>query len=163
MAIPYRPLHNSDASSLSNSALYQSLSPAHFRLLRLEGFTVQGVLECFFQCTPLSDPGEYSATSYTWNETEHIWYGDHDPSPKPIWVDGTLVKVSDKVANILCLALQVCESSQPAEDFLTSSRPIDDSSGSILLASINPTLQRRANKWLRWARFTVGPEMFYVS
>ena len=91
------------------ASVYKPLHREEFRLLQLEGYDSFGLLRCSLGHTPFREDAiaPYAAISYTWNEAEKLWYGDYDTSPKPIRINGVAVLVSDKVANIICLAEQV--------------------------------------------------------
>lgn len=104
--LPYRPRCRWDAPPLSGGIDYQVLTGNQFRVLSLDGLTSQGALKCSLRTTSHSEVPTYTAISYTWNESDKIWYGESSTAPKPIWIDAKLIQVPDKVANILYLALQ---------------------------------------------------------
>jgi len=105
--LPYNPRCPWEAPGLPESMIYEDLDIGQFRVLRLNGYTDQGVLKCSLRGAFHETVSKYSAISYTWNETERVWYGKYNASPKPIWINDKLVQVVDKVANILCIAMQV--------------------------------------------------------
>ena len=107
--IPYRPRVHCGSQLPNLESIYSPLGEHDFRLLKLLGYDEYGILRCSLLHAQLGDDATppYSAISYTWNEAEKLWYGDYDTSPKPVRINGTAVLVSDKVANIACLAQQV--------------------------------------------------------
>jgi hypothetical protein len=106
--LPYQPKlqHAENVSELNT--IYRPVTVGEFRLLKVESCDSQGCLVTSLRCQPLQSPPPYVAISYTWNEKDRLWYGEYDSHPKPIRINGALVLVPDKVANILGLALRVC-------------------------------------------------------
>jgi hypothetical protein len=107
--MPYCPRGRFQSQLPILGCIYRTLAPEEFRLLQVHGYDKFGILQCSLRHVLFKQDtvAPYSAISYTWNESEKLWYGDYDASPKPVRIDGVAVLVSDKVANIICLALQV--------------------------------------------------------
>lgn len=110
--MPYLPRVAYEPALLAT--VYEPLEPGEMRLLQLYGHDEQGVLLCTLSHVSLDrsiagedDEGTYTAISYTWNIHDRIWYGVYSTEPKPVFIDGKLVLISDKVANILSLMCQV--------------------------------------------------------
>ena len=128
--MPYRPPPYQDTTSLTN--IYSDLETDEIRLLNLDGYGPDGMLECSLRHIKLyapyhttftkealyerddqirTSPGSqvlnYCAVSYTWEEEENIWYGENENLPRPIMVNGKVLHVSNKVGNILSLLKQV--------------------------------------------------------
>lgn len=110
LQMPYSPTADGSQVVLSIDTIYGTpVSQGQLRLLHLEGFDGLGVLHCSFRPYELLDPQTpaYIATSYTWNPEERVWYGVYDTSPKPVTINGQIIQISDKVANIMSLMYQV--------------------------------------------------------
>lgn len=107
--MPYRPSVQFRDQLPDLVTIYQPLDPNDFRLLLIQGYDQYGLLRCSLQHVPFKEDvrSAYTAASYTWDETDKLWYGEYDTCEKPIRLNGVAVLVRDKVANILCLALQV--------------------------------------------------------
>lgn len=112
LRMPYRPSVVDEPSKLYK--IYQPLHPDEIRLLQLTEHDESGVLLCNLQyvcidaVAGLEDAKvPYTAISYMWDIEDRVWYGHYSTEPKAIYVDGELVMVSDKVANILSLMCQV--------------------------------------------------------
>ncbi|KAI0183359.1 heterokaryon incompatibility protein-domain-containing protein [Xylaria flabelliformis] len=104
--LPYEPKLQYDQSISGLDNIYKPVGAGEFRVLNVEGRDSQGCLVVSLHCQPLQSPPPFAAISYTWNEQDRLWYGEYDARPKPIRINGELVLVSDKVANILSLALK---------------------------------------------------------
>ncbi|KAI0479915.1 heterokaryon incompatibility protein-domain-containing protein [Xylaria cf. heliscus] len=104
--LPYQPKlqHGQHISELKT--IYKPLGAREFRILNVEGYDSQGCLVVSLHCEPLQSPRPFAAISYTWNEQDRMWYGEYDSCRKHIRINGQLALVSDKVANILSLALK---------------------------------------------------------
>ena len=107
--MPYCPRSRFQSQLPPLRDIYRPLDQGEFRLLQVHGYDKFGILRCSLRHTPCNQGRitRYSAISYTWNQSERLWYGDYDASPKPVRIDGVAVLVPDKVANIICMALQV--------------------------------------------------------
>ena len=103
--MPYRPRVQFEGQLPNLASIYISLDREEFRLLQVQGYDNFGILRCSLIHTPLQGDATipYSAISYTWNESDKLWYGDYDTTPKPIRINGVAVMVPDKVANMICL------------------------------------------------------------
>jgi hypothetical protein len=114
--LPYDPKVNFKGPLPALASVYTPLGKDEYRLLQVSGFDHYSILRCTLRNTPfeVDTTPSYTAISYTWNETERIWYGEYDTSEKPVRINGTAVWVRNKVANILCLAQQVCMGSCPS-------------------------------------------------
>ncbi|KAK3707026.1 hypothetical protein LTR37_012358 [Vermiconidia calcicola] len=106
--MPYCPRVQFGSQLPTLESIYKPLGQDGFRLLQLLGYDDYGILRCSLQHARFQDDTTlpYSAISYTWSEAGKIWYGDYDTSQKPIRINGAVVLVSHKVANIGCLAQQ---------------------------------------------------------
>lgn len=111
--MPYRPRGQFRGQLPPLSDIYRPLDRDEFRILQIHGYDSYGILRCSLRHVPFKQDVmvSYSAISYTWNEAEKLWYGDYDTSPKPVRIDGVAVLVPDKVANIICTAVQVRDTS----------------------------------------------------
>ena len=107
--MPYCPRSQFRGQLPELKDIYRLLDAEEFRLLQVHGYDNFGILRCSLRHVTFKQDKviPYTAISYTWNESEKLWYGDYDTSPKPVRIDGVAVLVPDKVANIICLALQV--------------------------------------------------------
>lgn len=105
--LPYQPNLRRAEPVSSLQSVYTPVRPGEFRLLKVVGRDSQGCLLTNLHRQQLQDHLPYIAISYTWSEKDRLWYGKYDISSKPIRINDVLVVVSDKVANILCLALKV--------------------------------------------------------
>ncbi|TRX90259.1 hypothetical protein FHL15_008804 [Xylaria flabelliformis] len=105
--LPYEPKLQYDQHISGLNTIYNPIGASEFRVLNVEGRDSQGCLVVSLHCQPLQSPPPFAAISYTWNEQDRLWYGEYDACPKPIRINRELALVSDKVANILSLALKV--------------------------------------------------------
>ena len=107
--MPYCPSVRFDGQLPPTATIYHYLDPNEFRLLEVHGYDHCGILHCSLRHLPFekAEISSYAAISYTWNPRDKLWYSDYDDSEKPIRINGVVVLVADKVANIICLALQV--------------------------------------------------------
>ncbi|KAI0973400.1 heterokaryon incompatibility protein-domain-containing protein [Xylaria arbuscula] len=105
--LPYRPNIDLKRNLSDIKTVYEPIRSGEFRVLQVGGFDSQGCLVTSLHHRRLQEPGQYVAISYTWNEKDKLWYGDYDTSPKPVLINGTMVRVTDKVASIICQALKL--------------------------------------------------------
>ncbi|KAI0437990.1 heterokaryon incompatibility protein-domain-containing protein [Xylaria telfairii] len=106
LEFPYQPKPENGQHASELNTIYKPVTAGEFRVLNVEGRDSQGYLVTSLHCQPLRSPVPFAAISYTWNEQDRLWYGEYDSCPKPIRINGALVLVADKVANILSLALK---------------------------------------------------------
>ncbi|KAI1749841.1 heterokaryon incompatibility protein-domain-containing protein [Xylaria castorea] len=104
--LPYQPKLQYDQHISGLNTMYKPVGAGEFRILNVEGHDSQGCLVVSLHCQPLQSSLPFAAISYTWNEKDRLWYGEYDARPKPIRINGEMALVSDKVANILSLALK---------------------------------------------------------
>lgn len=98
--LPYKPHFSGSAGSLAR--IYGIVDRGHIRTVHIEGFDANGVLQCQLRVHGLSDE-HYSTISYVWNPETSIWYNRPTQRGKPISINGKIVSVRDKIADILCL------------------------------------------------------------
>jgi hypothetical protein len=98
--LPYKPEFSGSAGSLAQ--IYDIVERGNIRIVHIRGFDANGVLQCELRSHGLSDE-HYSTISYVWNPETSIWYTRPTQRGKPISINGRIVSVRDKIADILCL------------------------------------------------------------
>jgi hypothetical protein len=102
--LPYSP--HGGQSSRPLAEVYSPVQRGYIRVVHIQGFDDDGLLVCSLDTQALTDEAAapYTAISYTWSEGTSIWYGKPRTKDKPIKVNGIVVSVRSKIADILCLA-----------------------------------------------------------
>jgi hypothetical protein len=97
---PYKPTYGGDPPLLHEAGIYRPLRASQLRLIRLQDFQ-NGLLVCQLEHEERREGVGYSAISYVWDKSTSIWYQGADNEARPVIVNGTVVLVPEKPANIL--------------------------------------------------------------
>jgi len=98
--LPYIPRTTEDSVGLPS--LYTDVQHGFIRVVKIGVFGQDGLLMCKLNIQKLNHE-PYTAISYTWNPETSVWYGNPVMQMKPIRLNGHVVLVRHKIADILCL------------------------------------------------------------
>lgn len=98
--LPYEPEFCGKSLPLAN--IYSRVQEDSIRVIRIQGFGGKGLLKCRLETQGL-EQGPYTAISYTWNPNASVWYQPPSKDGKLVRINGQVVSIRDKVADILCL------------------------------------------------------------
>lgn len=105
LQMPYQPKIAASGPFIGDSGIYRFLAPTQIRLIEINSLDNRGALHCRLQYVERASPRTYTAVSYAWALEESIWYGKPHGRDLPLYMDGKLVNVREKAANILSLML----------------------------------------------------------